>query len=190
LEMRRDLNLSSTVYGVGAGIFFLGYMLFDLPSNLMLQKIGARKWIAWMMIVWGIIATGMAYVTGKHSFYTLRFLLGISEAGFFPGIILYLTYWFPSRERARAVAKFMTATSIAGVVGAPLSHWLLQFEGRSGLHGWQWLFLSEGIPTVLAGFSVLKLLKNGPHESEWLSPTEKQWLDDELARDSRATGAA
>jgi len=189
LEMQRDLSLSSTVYGVGAGIFFLGYVLFDLPSNLILQRVGARRWIAAMMIVWGIIATAMASVTGVRSFYTLRFLLGISEAGFFPGIILYLTYWFPSGERARAVAKFITATSIAGVGGAPLSHWLLKMEGFGGLHGWQLLFLSEGIPTVLVGFSVLWLLKDGPAEAEWMAPEERVWLDAELVRDRSACGA-
>ncbi len=190
LEMKHDLMLTDKVYGLAAAIFFLGYMLFDLPSNLLLQKVGARRWIAWMMIVWGVIAAAMAFVTGERSFDTLRFFLGISEAGFFPGIILYLTYWFPSGERARAVAKFITATSIAGVIGAPLSHWLLKMEGLAGFHGWQLLFLSEGIPTVLVGFSVLYLLGNGPQDAKWLSAAEKAWLDAELTRDRAATGAA
>ncbi len=189
VEMRRDLALSATVYGTGAGIFFLGQGLFDLPSNLLLGKVGPRLWIARIMISWGIIATCMSLAKGPHSFYLLRFLLGVSEAGFFPGMILYLTYWFPSGERARAVAKFMTATSIAGVVGGPLSSFLLKLEGRAGMHGWQWLFLCEGLPTILGGISVLFLLKDHPDDAEWLTDPEKRWLDAELERDRKAGGA-
>ncbi len=189
LDMKRDLHLSNTVYGTGAGIFFLGSCLFDLPSNLMLGKVGPRKWIARIMVSWGIIATCMMFVKGPWSFYTLRLLLGVSEAGFFPGMILYLTYWFPSRERARAIAKFMTATSLAGVVGAPVSGALLHLEGWLHLHGWQWLFLVEGVPTLLVGFSVLKLLEDKPDDAAWLTASEKQWLDAELERDRNATGA-
>jgi len=190
LDMKHDLHLSNTVYGTGAGIFFLGSALFDLPSNLALTKFGPRIWIARIMISWGIIATAMAFITGPHSFYVLRFLLGVGEAGFFPGMILYLTYWFPSEERARAIAKFMTATSLAGVVGGPLSSYLLSLEGRAGLHGWQWLFLSEGLPTTLMGISVLFLLKDKPDDANWLSPREKEWLDSELERDRSEGGAA
>jgi ACS family tartrate transporter-like MFS transporter len=190
LEMKHDLHLSNTVYGTGAGIFFLGSALFDLPSNLMLVKVGPRKWIARIMISWGVIATCMMFARGEISFYILRFLLGVCEAGFFPGMILYLTYWFPSRERARAIAKFMTATSIAGVVGAPISGWLLQLEGFGHLHGWQWLFLVEGIPSFLMGFSVLFLLKDKPDDAGWLSVEEKVWLDAELERDREEGGAA
>lgn len=189
VEMKHDLHLSDTVYGTGAGIFFLGSALFDLPSNLLLGKVGPRKWIARIMISWGIVATAMMFVKGAHSFYTLRFLLGVSEAGFFPGMILYLTYWFPSRERARAVARFMTATSIAGVIGAPLSASLLQLEGRLGLHGWQWLFLVEGVPTLLMGFSVLFYLRDKPDDAPWLTVAEKKWLDRELEADRKAGGA-
>jgi ACS family tartrate transporter-like MFS transporter len=189
LEMKHDLHLSNTVYGTGAGIFFLGQSLFDLPSNLLLGKFGPRKWIARIMISWGIIATCMMFVKGPTSFYALRFLLGVSEAGFFPGMILYLTFWFPSGERARAVAKFMTATSIAGVVGAPVSSALLKLEGVGHLHGWQWLFLVEGIPTFLMGFSVLWLLKDKPDDAPWLTEPEKKWLDAELERDRKAGGA-
>ena len=190
LNMQHDLRLSNTVYGTGAGIFFLGSALFDLPSNLMLTRYGPRIWIARIMISWGIVATAMAFITGPYSFYLLRFLLGLGEAGFFPGMILYLTYWFPSKERARAIAKFMTATSLAGVVGAPLSSFLLKLEGRHGLHGWQWLFLSEGLPSALMGISVLFVLKDRPDDAGWLSDSEKQWLDDELERDRREGGAA
>lgn len=190
LEMRRDLHLSATVYGIGAGIFFLGSAVFDLPSNLALTRYGPRRWIARIMISWGVLATAMAAVVGPHSFYILRFLLGASEAGFFPGMILYLTYWFPSAERARAIAKFMTATSLAGVVGGPLSSYLLSLEGRSGLHGWQWLFLAEGVPSILMGISVLSLLKDKPDDATWLTTPEKAWLDEELERDRQEGGAA
>ncbi len=189
LEMRHDLHLSATVYGTGAGIFFLGQLMFDLPSNLLLSKVGPRLWIARIMITWGIIATCMSLIQGPHSFYAMRLLLGLSEAGFFPGIILYLTYWFPSRERARAVAKFMTATAIAGVVGAPLSSLLLRLEGVRGMHGWQWLFIGEGIPTILGGISVLFFLRDHPGDAPWLSGPEKRWLEGELARDRKNGGA-
>ena len=190
LEMKRDLRLSDTVYGIGAGVFFLGSSMFDLPSNLLLTKFGPRHWIARIMISWGVIATCMTFIRGGHSFEIMRFLLGVAEAGFFPGMILYLTYWFPSRERARAVAKFMTATSIAGVVGAPVASALLKLEGHGHLHGWQWLFLVEGIPTFLMGFSVLFVLKDKPDDANWLTADEKQWLDAELERDRQAGGAA
>ena len=190
VEFQRDLHLSNTIFGLGGGIFFLGQLLFDLPSNLLLMKLGPRLWIARIMISWGIIATLMMFVTGAQSFLVLRFLLGVSEAGFFPGMILYLTFWFTSGERARAIAKFMTATSIAGVVGGPLSSFLLQLEGRAGLHGWQWLFMMEGLPTILAGVSVLFLLRNGPEDAAWLSKDEKYWLAGELERDRAEGGAA
>lgn len=190
LEMKRDLHLSDTVYGTGAGIFFLGSSLFDLPSNLALGKVGPRRWIARIMITWGIIATCMMFVKGAHSFYVMRFLLGVSEAGFFPGMILYLTYWFPSKERGRAVARFMTATAIAGVIGAPISGALLKLEGVAHLHGWQWLFLVEGVPTFLMGISVLFVLKDRPDDAGWLSAEEKQWLDGELERDRKEGGAS
>lgn len=189
LEMKRDLHLSDTVYGLGAGLFFLGSSSFDLPSNLALTKFGPRHWIARIMISWGIIAAAMMFLRGGLSFEIMRFLLGVAEAGFFPGMILYLTFWFPSQERARAVAKFMTATSIAGVIGAPVASALLKLEGRSGLHGWQWLFLVEGIPTFLMGISVLFVLKDKPDDAKWLTDEEKQWLDHELEEDRKAGGA-
>ena len=161
-----------------------------MPSNLLLQRVGPRKWIARIMISWGVIATAMMLVRTPLSFYVLRLLLGIAEAGFFPGMIFYLTYWFPSRERARAVARFMTATAIAGVIGAPLSSFLLKLDGQAGLAGWQWLFLSEGLPSIAFGISVLFLLKNNPDEATWLSPEEREWLDDELERDRRHQAGA
>jgi len=190
LDLQRDLHFSNTVYGTGAGIFFLGSMLFDLPSNLMLTRVGARLWIARIMISWGVISTCMMFMHSSTSFYVLRFLLGVSEAGFFPGMIIYLTYWFPSQERARAVARFMTATSLAGVVGGPLSSSLLKLDGVSGLAGWQWLFLSEGVPTILLGISALFLLKDGPEEARWMRPEERTWLAGELQQDKERYGAA
>jgi MFS transporter, ACS family, tartrate transporter len=190
MDMQRDLHFSNTVYGTGAGIFFLGSALFDLPSNLIMLRVGPRVWIARIMISWGVISACMMFMHSKESFFVLRFLLGVSEAGFFPGMILYLTYWFPTHERARAVARFMTATSLAGVVGGPLSSYLLRMDGRAGLAGWQWLFLSEGIPTILLGISVLFLLKNGPEKADWMKPEEKVWLAGELQRDQERYGAA
>jgi MFS transporter, ACS family, tartrate transporter len=189
MDMKRQLNFSNTVYGTGAGVFFLGYAIFDLPSTLMLRLVGTRVWIARIMISWGIIAACMMFVGSPRSFYVMRFLLGVGEAGFVPGMLLYLTFWFPSHERARAVAKFMTATSLAGVVGGPLSSALLKLDGVGGLAGWQWVFVAEGIPTVLMGISVLMVLKDGPEQADWLAPAEKRWLNDELERDRKLYGA-
>jgi ACS family tartrate transporter-like MFS transporter len=189
VEFKRDLHLTDAVFGFGGGIFFLGQLMFDLPSNLLLGKIGPRIWIARIMITWGIIATCMMFVRGEYSFYGMRLLLGISEAGFFPGMILYLTYWFPSPQRAAAVAKFMTATSIAGVVGGGISSVLLRLDGTLGLHGWQWLFMMEGLPTFLMGISVLFLLKDHPRDAGWLSQPEKDFLEGELERDRKEGGA-
>ena len=190
MDMKRQLHFSDTVYGTGAGMFFLGYALFDLPSSLMLRVVGTRMWIARIMITWGLIAAGMMFVGSPRSFYLMRFLLGVGEAGFVPGMLLYLTFWFPSHERARAVAKFMTATSLAGVVGGPLSSALLKLDGVAGLAGWQWLFIAEGIPTVLLGISVLMVLRDGPKDAEWLTPGEKTWLGAELERDRKLYGAS
>ncbi len=189
MDMKRALNFSDTVYGTGAGIFFLGYALFDLPSSLMLRVVGTRMWIARIMISWGIIAACMMFVSSPTSFYVMRFLLGVGEAGFVPGMLLYLTFWFPSHERAQAVAKFMTATSLAGVVGGPLSSALLKLDGVAGLAGWQWVFVAEGIPTVLMGLSVLWVLNDGPASAGWLTGEEKTWLAGELKRDRERYGA-
>jgi MFS transporter, ACS family, tartrate transporter len=189
MDMQRDLHFSNTVYGTGAGIFFLGYALCDLPSSLILRRAGTRIWIARIMISWGVVSACMVWARSPGSFYLLRFLLGVAEAGFVPGMLLYLTFWFPSHERARAVAKFMTATSLAGVVGGPLSSALLKLDGVHGLSGWQWLFLFEGVPTVLVGISVLFVLKDGPEAADWLKPEERTWLKSELRKDQERYGA-
>ena len=173
LQMNAALGLSPAVYGFGAGIFFLGYVLFEIPSNLLLARVGARRWIARIMISWGAISAAMLFVRGPRSFYALRFLLGVAEAGFLPGLIFYLTRWFPPRERARTVAAFMTATLIAGVIGGPISGLLLSLHG-GGLAGWQWLFLVEGLPAIALGVAVLFVLTESPTEARWLTPAQKE----------------
>lgn len=187
LAMNEDLGFSPRVFGLGAGIFFVGYILFEIPSNLALQKFGARLWIARIMISWGLVATAMALVAGPASFYFMRFLLGVAEAGFFPGIILFLTYWFPARERARIVSTFMAAVPLATVFGGPLSGALLELDGLGGLKGWQWLFIIEGLPAVLLGLAVLKVLPDRPERAAWLSPKEKSALASLLAAEAKAT---
>jgi len=172
LQMNQALGFSATTYGFGAGIFFLSYVLFEIPSNVILARIGARRWIARIMITWGLVSTGMMFVRGAAGFYTLRFLLGLAEAGFFPGIIFYLTKWFPVRDRAGTIATFMTATLTAGVIGAPISGALLSVHG-GGLAGWQWLFLIEGLPAVVLGVVVLFVLPDGPETARWLSVEER-----------------
>jgi D-galactonate transporter len=175
LTMQADLKFSEAAYATGAGIFFVGYFVFEVPSNLALEKVGARLWIARIMIVWGLISSSMMFVNSPRSFYVLRFLLGAAEAGFFPGIILYLTYWYPTAHRARTVALFMTAPPLSGIIGGPLSGFLLDHHPGS-LHGWQWLFLIEGIPSVLTGIVVLFLLPNGPRSASWINAAEADWL--------------
>ncbi|HEY7480268.1 MAG TPA: MFS transporter [Gemmatimonadales bacterium] len=177
LEMNRDLGFGPAVYGFGAGIFFIGYCLFEVPSNLVLYRVGARLWIARIMVTWGLAASAMVLVHAPWSFYLLRFLLGVAEAGFFPGIIFYLTYWYPARERARAYAWFLAAIPICGVVGGPVSGALLGLDGWLGLQGWQWLFLLEGLPSVVVGVLVLRLLPDRPRDARWLPPAERDWLE-------------
>jgi len=184
LSMNEDLGFSATVYGTGAGIFFIGYFLFEVPSNIMLEKFGARRWIARIMITWGVISAAMAFVNGPITFYTLRFLLGLAEAGFFPGMILYLTYWFPAAYRARIVGAFLIAIPLSSVIGAPISTMLLGFEGF-GLRGWQWLFILEGIPSLLLGFTVLFFLTDKPEKAKWLTREEKDWLNGVLDDERR-----
>lgn len=171
-----DVGIWASVYGFGAGLFFLGYFLFEVPSNLVLQRVGARIWIARIMVIWGLVSIGMMFMNSKTMFYVMRFLLGAAEAGFFPGVILYLTYWFPSRERARAVAMFATGGVIAGIVGSPVSGAILSLNGMGGLAGWQWLFLLEGIPAVLLGIVILVWLPNSPQTARWLGDSEKKCI--------------
>jgi len=183
LQMNDALDLSPIDYGRGAGIFFLGYFLFEVPSNLALARIGARVWIARIAIVWGLVSIATLFAVGPRSFSALRFLLGAAEAGFFPGIVFYFTYWFPARERARAVAQFSMASMAACIVGAPLSGMLLSLRGTGGLDGWQWLFLIEGIPAVVLGFVALVYLDNDPEHARWLPDDERAWLVEALGRD-------
>jgi ACS family tartrate transporter-like MFS transporter len=176
LQMNQDLGFSATIYGWGAGIFFLGYFLFEVPSNILLEKTGARIWIARIMISWGVVSACMALVTGTWSFMALRFLLGAMEAGFFPGIILYLTYWFPSEHRAKVVGIFMVAIPISSLLGSPVSGAILGMSGVMGLRGWQWLFILEALPSVLLGLAVLVWLPDRPASATWLPENERQWL--------------
>jgi len=178
----RTLGFSSSVFGLGAGMFFAGYVLCEVPSNLILRRVGARLWIARIMLSWGLVACSMAFVHASWSFYCLRFLLGVAEAGFLPGIIYTLTLWYPPARRARVVALFMAATSVAGLIGAPLSGLLLELDGALGLFGWQWMFVLEGLPAVLLGLSVLRLLPDGPGDAPWLSPAERAELAQALAQ--------
>jgi MFS transporter, ACS family, tartrate transporter len=176
LTMNKELGFSPTVFGFGAGIFFLGYFLCEVPSNLVLDKVGARIWIARVMITWGLISGAMALVQGATSFYVLRFLLGAAEAGFFPGIILYLSYWFPARQRAAVTAIFMAAAPLSTVLGSPVSGALLDMHGILGLSGWQWMFIMEGVPAVLLGIVVLFYMTDRPEKATWLSNDERNWL--------------
>jgi ACS family tartrate transporter-like MFS transporter len=176
LTMNKDLGFSPTVFGFGAGIFFLGYFLFEVPSNLVLDKVGARIWIARVMITWGLISGAMAFVQGPNSFYTLRFLLGAAEAGFFPGIILYLSYWFPARQRAAVTAIFMAAAPLSTVLGSPVSGALLEMHGMLGLSGWQWMFIVEAVPAVILGVVVLFYMTDRPEKAKWLRDDERSWL--------------
>ena len=187
LQMNDALGFSSTMFALGAGIFFLGYALFEIPSNIILTRVGARLWIARIMISWGIVSSAMMLVRSAPMFYALRFLLGLSEAGFFPGIIYYLTRWFPARERARTVAMFMTAVLLAGVVGGPVSGALLRLDGAAGLRGWQWLFLLEGVPAIVLGLIVLRVLVDDPADATWLTSAERTALAAAIARDANAT---
>ncbi|HEX9109789.1 MAG TPA: MFS transporter, partial [Longimicrobiales bacterium] len=180
LQMNRALGLSAAAYGLGAGVFFLGYALLEIPSNLALARLGARVWIARIMISWGVISSATLLARGAPSFYALRFLLGAAEAGFFPGIIFYLGQWFPDRARARVIALFMVALPVAGIVSGPASGVLLGLSGTLGLQGWQWLFLVEGIPSVALGVVALIYLTDRPEQARWLDPAQRVWLAETL----------
>jgi ACS family tartrate transporter-like MFS transporter len=185
LQMRGQLGLSDRVYGRAAGMFFAGYFFFQLPSNLVLEKFGVRRWISGLMVTWGVISCLMIFIRGPVSFYGMRFLLGAAEAGFFPGMILYMKRWFPANARARAVAWFMTANPIAGIVGSPVSGALLGLSGK-GLSGWQWMFLMEGTPAILLGVIVYWALSDNPREARWLKGEERAWLLARLAVEQQA----
>lgn len=182
LQMRSQLGLSDLVYGRAAGIFFAGYFFFQLPSNLILEKVGVRRWISGLMILWGVISCLMIFIRGPLSFYSMRFLLGAAEAGFFPGMILYMKRWFPAQSRGRAVAWFMTANPIAGIVGSPISGALLNLHG-AGFAGWQWMFLMEGLPAIVLGAIVFLILPDTPREATWLKDDERAWLLEKLERE-------
>ncbi|HTQ12886.1 MAG TPA: MFS transporter, partial [Rhizomicrobium sp.] len=186
LTMNRDLGLSSAAYGFGAGIFFLGYFLFEVPSNAILMRVGARRWIFRIMISWGAVSMTMAFARTAPTFYALRFLQGVSEAGFFPGMILYLTFWFPAATRARFNALFLGSIVVANIVGSPLSGAILGLHGLWGLHGWQWLFLIEGLPACALASAVLKFLPDGPAQATFLSAAEKQTIATRLAAERPA----
>jgi MFS transporter, ACS family, tartrate transporter len=190
LQMNSDLGFSSAAFGFGSGVFFVGYCLFEVPSNLILHRVGARRWIARIMITWGAISVGMMFVRTSLIFYILRFLLGAAEAGFFPGMIYYLSHWYPEAQRARAIAAFMAAIPVSSLIGGPLSGALLELDGIFGLAGWQWLFLVEGVPAVLLGALVLIFLTDRPEVARWLAAAEKEWLLNKLAEERLACRAA
>src|SRR5579885_3312213 len=190
LTMRQDLGLSQAQFGIGAGTaFFIGYFILEVPSNVILDKVGARLWIARIMISWGLLSAATAFVVGPWSFYLVRFFLGLAEAGFFPGIILYFTYWFPAVHRGRIVAGFMTALPLAIAFGAPVSTSLLQLDGLFGIAGWKWLYFLEAAPSVLLGMVVLAFMTDRPSNAKWLAPDERAWLEGELPRERRQVEA-
>jgi MFS transporter, ACS family, tartrate transporter len=185
LTMNKDLGLSAYFFGLGAGAFYGGYCLFEVPSNLVLERVGARFWIARIMITWGLLSGSMALVSGPVSFVTLRFLLGAAEAGFFPGILFYFHYWFPMRHRGRMISWFTVATPVSVALGGPISTGILGLDGSFGLAGWQWVFIAEAIPAVILGFVVLIYLRDRPAHASWLTQAEKEWLAAELAQERR-----
>lgn len=190
LAMQEDLGLSKATFDLGYGMFYVGYILFEVPSNLLMRRFGARRWIARIMITWGLVSAATMFARDIWTFYALRILLGIAEAGFFPGIILYLSDWFPDRQRAKMTAFFMLAIGLSNVFGNPLSGWIMDhFDGVNGWHGWQWLFILEGLPTSLVGFAVLLYLKDSPKDAHWLSDSQRRWLVDHLAEEDRARRA-
>jgi ACS family tartrate transporter-like MFS transporter len=190
LTMNAELKFTPLIFAWGAGIFFIGYFIFEVPSNLALEKFGASRWIARIMVTWGIISALMATVSGETSFYVLRFLLGVAEAGFFPGIILYLTYWYPAEYRARFLAAFAIAVPVSTVIGAPISGLMLGLDGIMGLKGWQWLFVIEGVPSVLLGIVTWFYLTDTPEKANWLTSEQKAWLAARLQAETATKQAA
>jgi MFS transporter, ACS family, tartrate transporter len=190
LTMSRDLGFTATVFGIGAGIFFVGYCMLEVPSNMMLVRVGARWWIARIMFSWGIVATATAFVWNAASFYAVRVLLGIAEAGFFPGVILFLTYWVPARYRARVMSWFMVSMPLASVIGSPTSGYLMSLDGLFGLRGWQLLYIADGLPSVVLAFVVLFVLRDSPAKAEWLSAEERLWLEQELLHERQQNSVA
>src|SRR4029077_9836653 len=180
LQMVQDLRLSATAFGLGGGLFFVSYFFCEVPSNLLLERVGARRWIARIMITWGFLAGGMALVKGPHSFYAMRLLLGAAEAGFFPGVILYLTYWFPANYRARIIGMFMVAIPVSSFLGSPISAALLEIDGWLGLRGWQWMFILEAVPAVVLGLACLVVLSDRPTHAKWLDADQRNWLVSKL----------
>jgi ACS family tartrate transporter-like MFS transporter len=189
LTMNKDLGLTAYVYGLAAGAFFWGYCLLEVPSNIILEKVGARPWIARIMITWGLCSAATAFATGPWSFFAIRVLIGVAEAGLFPGLLLYFHRWFPQRHRGRVVGWFLTGLPLATAIGGPLSTALLQLDGVLGLHGWQWVFLGEGLPTSLIGVTVLFYLTERPSRAKWLTDAEKAWLEAELASEKQQVEA-
>jgi D-galactonate transporter len=184
LQMQQDLGISDAVYGAGAGIFFIGYFFFEVPCNIALQKIGAKYWLGPIMIVWGLVSACTMLVKSANQFYGVRFLLGLVESGFFPGVILYLTFWFPGKYRAKMAAAFMTAIPLSGVIGGPISGWILEkASSMGGLRGWQWLYVFEAVPSIIAGIVTMFFLQDGPHKAKWLDEAEKALLERRLAED-------
>ncbi|MBB1635524.1 MULTISPECIES: MFS transporter [Cupriavidus] len=191
LQMAQDLAFSETVFGLGAGLFFIGYFLFEVPSNLLMHKLGARVWIARIMITWGIISALFVFVKTPTTFYIMRFLLGLAEAGFYPGVILYLTYWYPANRRAKMIALFMSGIPVAGMFGNPLSGWIMDaFHDYGGMRGWQWMFLIEALPALLIGIVTVFVLKNGIDQAPWLDANEKRVLKRNIEEDARQAGAS
>jgi MFS transporter, ACS family, tartrate transporter len=190
LQMNKDIGLSAAAFGLGGGLFYITYVLCEIPSNLAMEKVGARIWIARILITWGAVSAAMAFIVGPYSFYAVRLLLGAAEAGFFPGVILYLTYWFPREYRGRIVAVFMVAIPVSSFIGSPISATLLNMDGVLGLRGWQWMFLLEGAPAVLLGVATLFVLPNGPARAKWLTDEQKNWLAQRLEAERSLPGRA
>jgi ACS family tartrate transporter-like MFS transporter len=181
LTMNTDIGLSASTFGFGAGIFFAGYIISGIPSTLILERVGSRRWIAFCMIVWGLASAATAYVSGPISFFVMRFILGVAEAGFFPGVILFISYWFPANRRAAVMAAFMAAAPLSSIIGSPISGGLMEMDGLLGIKGWQWLFLLEALPTVLLGVMTFFYMSERPEKARWLADDERQWLVDTMA---------